>query len=194
MFLNREMAFLGRPAKISGLALLAAIVVSLVNIPPAESQQRTASTDKTLRRLNAFLNTGSTDKNGNIVQLWIKSPTADHLAELVMTFPKLSGIVLCEMHGASDPEILRQLEHLPALESLSLDTPMSDQWAEALSRLNSLKSLSVRAGSMSNNGVMSLSRLKSTESLNLSVGAQQFQRADDEMGANEVTRSMGELH
>lgn len=157
-----------RRAAATRLLVPACLLVALFDASDARTQPDVQQA--TLRKLNAALGPGSLDDRGTVLKLWMKAPNEAGLEELVRAFPMLKGIVLHEMDGDLSPQVLRPLERLPHLESLSLGTPLTDEWAEAVGRLQGLKHLAIHAGPITARGARALSRLTGVESLVASGG------------------------
>lgn len=127
---------------------------------------------------------GSLDDEGNVSRVRIKQPNKERLERLVRTFPSLSLVFFDGVDDSLAPEDLKCFESLRHLERLWFLSPLTDEWAMAISRFPKLQELhlSIRLG-FTERGFSALSALKEVKTLSLDIGYEKFYATEDELGA-----------
>lgn len=167
-------------------AIFLATIITNIGILRGDDTSRLSQQSwDVLRALNAELcGQGALDDEGNVLRVCIDHPNGELLEKLVRTFPMLNFIYFRILDEGLAPEDLQCLDDLPNLTGIWFLSPLTDQWAEAISRFPKLQELHliVRLG-VTERGLSALSALKMVETLTLTIGYERFHAGEDELGA-----------
>lgn len=167
------------------LLMLAILATNVGNLRGDDVSKLSQRSLEVLLALDAELwGEESRDDKGNVLKVCIDRANGERLEKLVRTFPKIKLIYFRNMNESLEPEDLRHLAGLPNLTSIWFLSPLTDHWAEALSRFPKLQELYliVRLG-VTERGLSALSALKEVETLSLNIGYEKFHAGEDELGA-----------
>ena len=178
------------------LIAICCILIIAVPIPVAAGQEKSSLKILKVRQYPGSTSRGDKRPDGPevVMGLAIDNANDERLAETVRRFPEIEFVELHEI-GNLSPQGLQYLENLPSLKKLWVLEALTDDYAQAISRLTNLRELNIdiRASpSMSSRGIYALSRLAHLESLSLGVGSNKRDLADDQLGAA-VLRQFSEI-
>ena len=178
-----------------GMAVIAvATLASHVSDLRGDTSKVSKQSWEVLRAVDAGLcGQESVDDEGSVLSVRIERPNAMRLEKLVKAFPSLDFVYFSGIDESLTPGDIQCLESLPHLKRLWFLSPLTDQWAEALSRFPQLRELHllVRLG-VTERGLFALSGFKDVETLSLGIGFERFLATEDEQGAA-VLRQFGNL-
>lgn len=164
---------------------VAAMFTNVQSILGDDTSKLPKHSRETLNAVEAELwGQGSLDDEGHVLRVCIDRPNRERMEKLVKTFRMLQFIYFRNLDEGLAPEDLRCLDDLQRLSGIWLLSPLTDQWAEAISRFPKLQELHliVRLG-VTERGLSALSSLKNVETLTLSIGYNMFNPTEDEQGA-----------